>query len=73
MPGHKRRDCRVCGITSGDLIRYDHHPKEGQCQGYAVLTNGSTRVQVARRKGVKVERATLLVRNNGYRHERIAN
>ena len=72
MPGHKRRDRRVHGITSGDLIRYDH-PRDGRWQGYAVLTNGNTRVQVAGRKGVKVEQATLLARNNGYRHERVEN
>lgn len=72
MPGHKRRERRVMGITSGDLIRYDH-PTDGRCQGYAVFINGNTRVRVSGRKSVKVERATLLARNNGYRQERIPN
>lgn len=72
MPGHKQRVRRVSGITTGDLVRY-HHPADGLCQGYAVLTNGNTRVMVAGRRSVMVQQATLLARNNGYRQERIAN
>ena len=71
-PGHKKRARRINGITSGDLIRYEH-PTDGLCQGCAVMTNGNTRVQVAGRYGVLVRNATLLARNNGYRHERIPN
>ena len=72
MPGHKRRARRVHGITSGDLIRYEHS-KDGVCQGYAILVNGNTRVQVPGSRSVKVERATLLARHNGYRHHGEAN
>ena len=36
-----------------------------------MLAKGNTRVQVAGRKSVKLAKATLLARNNGYRQERI--
>ena len=34
MPGHRPRQRRVKGITSGDLLRYDH-PHHGAVKGYA--------------------------------------
>ena len=32
MPGHKRRQRRARGLTTGDLVRYNH-PQDGLCQG----------------------------------------
>ena len=36
MPGHRGRQRRVKGVTSGDLVRYIH-PVEGAVMGYATL------------------------------------
>lgn len=66
-PGHKQRQRRAKGITSGDLVRYSH-PEEGELTGYATVSNINTRVYVSGHKGVKVEQATLLERSNGYRY-----
>ena len=65
-PGHKLRQRRRQGITSGDLVSY-HHPADGKVQGYAALTNGNSRVEVGKYKSVKIDRVTLLNRANGYR------
>ena len=66
-PGHKLRQSRACGISSGDLIRH-HHSEHGDLMGYAVMSNRNARVGIQGKKNVKVELATLLARNNGYRH-----
>ena len=71
-PGHKLRPGRACGISSGDLIRY-HHSEHGDPMGYAVMSNRNTRVGIKGKKNVKVQSATLLGRNNGYRHGRTPN
>ena len=68
MPGHRLRQRRAHGITSGDLVRY-RHPKRGAVQGYGVLVNGNTRVAVSGGGSVKVQQCMLLARANGYRHE----
>ena len=72
MPGHRLRQRRNRGITSGDLIRY-HHPKDGLVTGYAIFINGNTRVCIKGNRSVKTEFATLLARANGYRHGREPN
>ena len=72
VPGHRLRQRRVHGITSGDLVRY-HHPEHGLVQGFAVLIRGNTRVEVSGGGSVKVEKCTLLARANGYRHEVVPN
>ena len=72
MPGHKLRQGRAQGITSGDLIRYTH-PKDGVVTGYAGMTNRNTRAQADGKKGVKLQAITLLERNNGYRYSRESN
>ena len=64
-PGHKLRQRRVKGITSGDLVRYIH-PVDGEIRGYATLTNRNTRANAAGKKGMKLEAVTLLARGNGY-------
>ena len=69
MPGHKLRQRRVKGITSGDLIRYNH-PVIGAVTGYATVTNGNTRAEADGKRGVKLQAVTLLERSNGYRYER---
>ena len=71
MPGHKLRQRRVRGITSGDLIRYTH-PVDGAVTGYATVTKskGKTRAGVSGRKDMKIGTVTLLGRNNGYRYEK---
>ena len=38
MPGHRLRKRRANGLTSGDLVRYDH-PHHGTVKGYAVMGN----------------------------------
>ena len=50
MPGHKLRQRRAQGITTGDLIRYSH-PKDGKIKGYATLTNWNTRTQAEGKHG----------------------
>ena len=72
MPGHRLRQRRTHGITSGDLVRYTH-PRDGPLRGYAVLSDRNTRVSAGTNHGVKAEHATLLARNNGYRHHTGAN
>ena len=71
MPGHKLRQRRVSGITSGDLIQYTH-PVLGAVTGSATVTNskGKTRAGVSGRRDMKIGTVTLLGRNNGYRYER---
>ena len=71
MPGHKLRQRRVRGITTGDLIHYTH-PVVGAVTGYATVTKskGKTRAGVSGRKDMKIDAVTLLERNNGYRYER---
>ena len=65
-PGHKLRQKRSQGITSGDLIRYTHED-QGVVQGYATLGNRNSRVKADGKKSVLTRKATLLSRNNGYR------
>ena len=72
MPGHRSRQRRVHGITSGDLVRYQH-PKHGIVQGYATLIHGNTGVAVSGGGSVKVQQCTLLARASGYRHETVPN
>ena len=69
MPGHKLRQRRVKGITSGDLVQYTH-PVQGAVRGYAALTNGNTRASADGRRSVKLQAVTLLARGNGYRYGR---
>ena len=69
MPGHKLRQRRVKGITSGDLVQYTH-PAQGAVRGYAALTNGNTRASADGRRNVKLQAVTLLARGNGYRYGR---
>ena len=71
MPGHKLRQRRAQGITTGDLIRYNH-PVDGAATGYATVTKskGKPRAGVSGRKNMKINAVTLLERNNGYRYER---
>ena len=69
MPGHKLRQRRVRGITSGDLVQYTH-PAQGAVRGYAALTNGNTRASADGRRSVKLKAVTLLARGNGYRYGR---
>ena len=68
-PGHKLRQRRTEGITTGDLVRYTH-PVDGAVTGYARVTNGNTRAEADGKRGVKLQAITLLQRGNGYRHER---
>ncbi len=72
MPGHKLRQRRNKGITSGDLVSYTH-PVDGQKMGYALLNDGKTRVGVTEGRTVKTNQVTLLARANGYRISRVAN
>ena len=72
VPGHRLRQRRSRGITSGDLIRYDH-PKDGLVAGHAILIHGNTRTHVKGKGTVRTEMATLLARANGYRHSQEAN
>ena len=69
MPGHKLRQRRVRGITSGDLVRYTH-PVDGAVRGYAKMTNGNTRADADGKRGVKLQAVTLLQRGNGYQYGR---
>ena len=71
MPGHKLRQRRSGGITSGDLIRYTH-PVLGAVTGSATVSNskGKTRAGLSGRRDMKIGTVTLLGRNNGYRYER---
>ena len=71
MPGHKLRQRRTGGITSGDLIQYTH-PVLGAVTGSAGVTNskGKTRAGVSGMRNMKIGAVTLLGRNNGYRYER---
>ena len=41
--------------------------------GYAALSKRNTRVGTEGKKSVLVQSATLLARNNGYRHGRVPN
>ena len=72
MPGNKLRQGRAYGISSGDLIRY-RHKDDGDLMGYAKLANRNVRVGTKGKKSVLVQSATLLARNNGYRHGRYPN
>ena len=72
MPGNKLRQSRACGISSGDLIRY-RHKEDGDLMGYAALSQRNAHVGTKGKKSVKVQSATLLARNNGYRHGRVPN
>ena len=72
MPGHKLRQSRACGISSGDLIRY-RHKDDGDLIGYAALSQRNAHVGTKGKKSVKVQSATMLARNNGYRHGRAPN
>ena len=65
-PGHKLRQRRRQGITSGDLIRYNHHT-DGELQGYVTLTNRNSRAGIAGKRSVQTSQITLLARGNGYR------
>ena len=71
-PGHKLRQRRRQGITSGDLVSYNH-PTDGEIQGYAILTNRNSRVAVAKHRSVQTKNAVLLARSNGYRLSTAAN
>ena len=66
MPGHRRRQRRTRGITSGDLIRYEH-PKDGLVTGYATFKTRGTRIHVKGKGSVQPELAALLGRRSGYR------
>ena len=66
-PGHRLLQRRANGVTSGDLVRYDH-PHHGTVRGYAVVANRNTRVGTKGYRSVILKRATVLARNNGYRH-----
>ncbi len=66
-PGHKLRQRRAKGITSGDLVGYTH-PKDGEVRGYATLANRNTRANAAGKKRVKLDAVTLLARGNGYQY-----
>ena len=67
MPGHRLRQRRAGGVTSGDLVRYDHQ-QHGTVEGYAIVANRNTRVKVNGYRAAIIECATVLARNNGYRH-----
>ena len=69
MPGHKLRQRRAQGITTGDLVQYTH-PVDGAVTGYAKVTNGNTRAAADGKRGVKLQAVTLLQRGNGYRYGR---
>ena len=69
MPGHKLRQRRMKGITSGDLVQYAH-PVQGAVRGYATLTNCNTRASADGMRSVKLQAVTLLARGNGYRYGR---
>ena len=71
-PGHRLRQRRAKGVTSGDLIRY-HHPHHGTVKGYAILSGRNIRVGVKGYGSVMPQRAVVLARNNGYRHYREIN
>ena len=71
-PGHKLRQRRRQGITSGDLVSYQH-PKDSKVQGYAALANRNSRVAAGKNKSVKTGQVTLLSRANGYRLSTIPN
>ena len=71
-PGHKLRQRRRQGITSGDLVFYQH-PNDGKVQGYATLTNRNFRVAAGKNKSVKTDQVTLLSRANGYRLSTVPN
>ena len=66
MPGHRRRQRRTHGITSGDLIRYEH-PKDGLVTGYATFITGGAQIHVKGQGSVQPKLAVLLGRRNGYR------
>ena len=66
MPGHRGRKRRNRGITTGDLVRYEH-PKNGLVTGYATFITRGAQIHVKGRGSVKPERAALLGRSNGYR------
>ena len=72
MPGNKLRQGRAYGISSGDLIRY-RHKDDGDLMGYATLSQRNAHVGTKGKKSVQVQSATLLARNNGYRHGRAPN
>ena len=72
MPGHKLRQRRAGGITSGELVQYTH-PVDGTVTGYATVTNGNTRAEASGKKGVKLQPVTLLERGNGYQYGRGTN
>ncbi|MCY4655168.1 MAG: hypothetical protein OXC95_18645, partial [Dehalococcoidia bacterium] len=68
-PGHRTRRRRASGIASGDLMRFTH-PKHGTLTGYGALINNKTRVALTRngrQLSVRVQEATLLARNTGYK------
>ena len=65
-PGHKLRETRRQGISSGDLVSYQH-PVDGPTKGYAGLTSRNTRVRTGNSRTVQTGQATLLARGNGYR------
>ena len=66
-PGHRSRRKLLGGIASGDMVRIVHK-KHGVLQGYAALTGGRVSVtHEGRPVSVKVQDATLLTHNHGYR------
>ena len=71
-PGHKLRETRHQGISSGDLVSYQH-PVGGPTKGYAVLTNRNSRVGIGNGRTVQAGEAKLLARANGYRRTTATN
>ena len=67
-PGHKLRQRRARGLTSGDLVRYTH-PTDGEVKGYAALAKRNTRAKADGKKDMKLKAVTLLARGNGYRYQ----